>query len=54
MAAVKDWMMDMEEAFWEFYTPGMSVNQALRKVRKNVSIVDENYIRRLHKEASEQ
>jgi len=52
MAAVKDWMMDMEDAFWEFYTPGMSVNQILRKVKKNVSIVDESFIRRLYKEVS--
>jgi len=52
MAAVKDWMMDMEDAFWEFYTPGMSVNQVLRKVKKNVTIVDENFIRRLYKEVS--
>jgi hypothetical protein len=50
MSAIKDWMMDMEDAFWEAYSPGMHINQVLRKVQKNVAIVDEKYIRRLYNE----
>lgn len=51
MSRINDWMIEMEDAFWEVYTPGASDKKIIREVQKRCKIVDENYIRCLIKEA---
>jgi hypothetical protein len=53
MSKIKHWMAVTEEAFWEVYSPEISIGELVRKVRNKVTITDEGFIRKLFEEAKE-
>jgi hypothetical protein len=50
MARVKDWLIDMEGYAWEAIQKGLSLNETIAYVKRNMKNVDESYIRQLYED----
>lgn len=50
MARVKDWLIDIESYTWEAIQKGMSLNETIAYVKRNMKNVDESYIRQIYEE----
>jgi hypothetical protein len=48
MAKIKDWLIDMEEATSRAYEEGLSLEDALLKVKKELVHIDEEYIKNVY------
>jgi hypothetical protein len=49
MARVKDQMIEMEDLTWEAYLKGMSLNQTIAYVKRNMKYADTSYIEQVFK-----
>ena len=50
MAAIKDWMMDMENYTWSAIEANLNLKDTIDYVKSHVSYTDEGYVRQLYME----
>jgi hypothetical protein len=50
MARVKDWLIDMESYTWEAIEKGLSLNETIAYVRRNMKDIDSSYVEEIYKQ----